>query len=337
MLVVLLVPTRDYCALSPPESGISFKYGSTDMNLSELIEAYLRHKAAEGAVQSTMDSRRRVLADLARSHAKILASNLKVYDVCDWVLSKKTWSGSMQSKAKKIVRSLFRWADQMGLVPGSPITKIDAGKVAKRRPMLQGEYEAILDKVKRPLRFLLQFMRACGCRPGEAAMAKWTDVNMITREIRLVAHKTAKKTGKPRIIPISDEVRYVLAAMHQHKGKRSPENFIFPTRFGKRWSAKAMSRSFIGARVRAGVDKEVTMHGIRHLYATDAVEKGMNPAVLSRILGHESIETTLRTYVQPKDNITAWLAQMDAIAAERLPDVQTPEYSRRRSARANEK
>lgn len=301
------------------------------MTVKELVEQYLRIKTAEGMAPSTLESQSRTLRDFVLSKGDTPVEAIRVFDVYDWSL-RPSWSPSSQAKAKKTIRSLFGWAEKMGLIPSNPISKIEPGKISKRRAMTQDEYEAILAKVKKPFKFMLMFMRACGCRPGEAAAVKWTDVDMGAKLIRLNHHKTVKKTGKPRLIPINDEVRYVLAAMHQHKGARSPDNYIFPTRFGGQWQKWPMCRSFIGARERAGVDESVTMHSIRHLYATDAVERGMNISVLSRILGHESIETTLRTYVQPKDNVTAWLAQMDAVAASRMPSVQTPEYSAGRSA-----
>ena len=50
----------------------------------------------------------------------------------------------------------------------------------------------------------------------------------------------------------------------------------------------------------AGI-KHFTMHALRHIYATRAIERGVQPKVLQKLLGHASIQTTMDKYVHVTD------------------------------------
>ncbi len=61
--------------------------------------------------------------------------------------------------------------------------------------------------------------------------------------------------------------------------------------------------------VRAAALKRIPLHGLRHTYATLALSKGVNPAIVSRRLGHSTVAFTLDVYSHV-------LPQVDAEAAE---------------------
>ena len=48
----------------------------------------------------------------------------------------------------------------------------------------------------------------------------------------------------------------------------------------------------------------ISSHNLRHTYITRCAESGMNPSVLSKLVGHRNIETTLGTYTTVYDNFT---------------------------------
>ena len=51
----------------------------------------------------------------------------------------------------------------------------------------------------------------------------------------------------------------------------------------------------------AGI-KHISMHTLRHSYATRAIERGVNPKALQKLLGHASLQTTMDTYVHVTDD-----------------------------------
>ena len=48
--------------------------------------------------------------------------------------------------------------------------------------------------------------------------------------------------------------------------------------------------------------KHISMHTLRHTYATRAIERGINPKVLQKLLGHATLQTTMDTYVHVTDD-----------------------------------
>lgn len=55
---------------------------------------------------------------------------------------------------------------------------------------------------------------------------------------------------------------------------------------------------------KAGI-RHISMHGLRHTYATRAIERGMQPKVLQKLLGHSSIKITMDKYVHVTDDSLA--------------------------------
>ena len=64
------------------------------------------------------------------------------------------------------------------------------------------EFQILLRGSDAAFRRFLIFLKFTGCRPGEAASMRWADVRFEEESVVLMDHKTARKTGRPRIIPL---------------------------------------------------------------------------------------------------------------------------------------
>jgi site-specific recombinase XerC len=114
-------------------------------------------------------------------------------------------------------------------------------------------------------------------------------VDRANRVITLKVHKTARKTGQPRRIPIGRKLGELL---DQAIDTRT-EGSIFLSPAGKAWSVPNLSRTYSRLRDEAGLPRDLVLYLARHECGTKICrEKGIEYA--RRLLGHTNISTTQR-------------------------------------------
>jgi len=74
----------------------------------------------------------------------------------------------------------------------------------------------------------------------------------------------------------------------------APERVLFPGYRGKHLSARQISRLFKQTAQEAGITKPVTLHTLRHSFATHLLERGVDIRVIQALLGHTKLTTTAR-------------------------------------------
>jgi integrase/recombinase XerD len=160
---------------------------------------------------------------------------------------------------------------------------------AKRLPavLTLEEVSRLLHAVEpRKARTLLTAMYGCGLRISEAIGLQIRDVD----SQRMVIHIRQSKGRKDRYVPLGatllDELRGYWRA-------ERPSIFLFPgSQADKPVNIAAVRQEFRLAKRIAGIENSCTTHVLRHSYATHCLQAGMDVAVIQRILGHASLETT---------------------------------------------
>ncbi|MBI3865532.1 MAG: tyrosine-type recombinase/integrase [Planctomycetia bacterium] len=151
------------------------------------------------------------------------------------------------------------------------------------------ETAALLSQASREFRLIYSALRQCGARPGELCRATIVDVDRANRVITLKEHKTARKTGLVRRIPIGRKLGELL---DQAIGTRS-EGPVFLSPTGRAWTVANLSRTYSRLRDLAGLPKDLVLYLARHECGTKICrEKGIEYA--RRLLGHTNITTTQR-------------------------------------------
>ena len=151
------------------------------------------------------------------------------------------------------------------------------------------ETEAILMKASPAFRLIYSALRQCGARPGELCRATIADVDRVNRVITLKEHKTVRKTGQPRRIPVGRKLGVLL---DQAIGDRT-EGPVFLSPTGRQWRVGNLSRTYSRLRDLAGLPKDLVLYLARHECGTKICrEKGIEYA--RRLLGHTNISTTQR-------------------------------------------
>lgn len=145
------------------------------------------------------------------------------------------------------------------------------------RWLTRDEYAQLLDHAEGHLRSVIILAINTGMRRGELFSLTWNQVDLTHRMITLDAKQT--KSGKGRAIPINAAALAELESMTDRKGK------IFPV--------KEVKRSFATACRNAGL-QDVTLHTLRHTFASWLVQAGVPIYEVAKLMGHSSVTMTAR-------------------------------------------
>lgn len=138
---------------------------------------------------------------------------------------------------------------------------------------------------------LLMGTYSAGLRVSEACSLKWRDIRW-DRGMLLVDRG---KGGKDRYLPLSPVFAERLGP-YRKIGDAMPGGPVFASRHGpagRPITANTARRYYNLALERSGVARQGGVHCLRHSYATHQLERGVDINTLSKLLGHESVQTTM--------------------------------------------
>ena len=147
------------------------------------------------------------------------------------------------------------------------------------------------------LRLMLALAYGCGLRAGEVARLKAGDIDSAQGVIRVVQ----SKGRKDRHVMLPEEVLELLRQWWKERPTRFDagvpplERLVFPSRkTGKPLNIRQLNRLFHQACEAAGIAKPVTLHSLRHSFATHLLEQGTDIRLIQAVLGHDKLDTTAR-------------------------------------------
>jgi integrase/recombinase XerD len=135
-------------------------------------------------------------------------------------------------------------------------------------------------------RTMLSLIYACGLRRSELLNLKPADIES-KRGLLVIRQSKGKKD---RVIPISDKV---IAMLRSYYRAYKPAVWLFEGQYeGLPYSEKSLQSVLKQALEKAGIRKPVTLHWLRHSYATHLLEGGTDLRYIQELLGHRSSRTT---------------------------------------------
>ncbi len=159
----------------------------------------------------------------------------------------------------------------------------------RRLPVIlsRGEVGRLLGAAHNPKHHaILVTIYACGLRLGEAVHLRVEDVDKERMALRIRSGKGAKD----RYVPLPKRLLEVLRAYWR---AQPPEEWLVP---GKKQGCplhpRSVQRAFENAARRADIGKGVSIHSLRHAFATHLLEDGAHIRAVQAILGHASLSTT---------------------------------------------
>ena len=145
-------------------------------------------------------------------------------------------------------------------------------------------------------RVMLSLAYGCGMRAGEVVRLKVGDIDSAQEIIRIVQAKGRKDRNVMLPADILGLLRewWIERPTGQDKDVPTPDRILFPGYRGKHLSTRQISRLFKETARDVGITKPVTLHTLRHSFATHLLERGTDIRVIQVLLGHSKLTTTAR-------------------------------------------
>ncbi len=146
-------------------------------------------------------------------------------------------------------------------------------------------------------RVLLSLAYGAGLRASEAVRLKVGDIDKEQGIIRVVQGKGKKDRHVmlPENLPGLLREWWKARSTRYDQGKPLEERWLFPGLGSDRpTSARQFGRLFRQAATAAGITKPVTLHSLRHSFATHLLERGLDVRLIQALLGHSKLDTTAR-------------------------------------------
>lgn len=173
---------------------------------------------------------------------------------------------------------------------------VEVQLVVPKRPqripelLTRAEVHAIVQACGNPKhRMLLETTYGCGLRVSELVVLKVRDIDGERGLLRIEQGKGAKD----RLVIISP---VLLQHLRHYWLLYRPQTWLFPRqhKLDVHLSVKTAQRVFTRAKQRTGITKIGGIHSLRHAYATHQLEWGLPVHELQRLLGHRSLQSTMR-------------------------------------------
>jgi site-specific recombinase XerD len=191
--------------------------------------------------------------------------------------------------SKRYISSFFNWMDDEGYIQKSPTRNIKSLKCPKseRKAFTNCEIEKMRDNVKNIRdRALIELLLSTGCRVGEIEIMNCEDINWLDKSI-----KVRGKGNKERIVYFNE-----ITAMYLEKylqSRNDNNNALFVSRRKNNTRLKVASIETIIRNIGHELNIHSYPHKFRRTYATRAIKNKMPIATLSKLMGHDKIETTM--------------------------------------------
>ena len=211
----------------------------------------------------------------------------------DYILKNK-FSSSYQNQIVNAIKLFFKIVKESNI----EIDKIHRPKREKTLPnvLSKEEIKAILEAPKNlKHKAMLSMIYSCGLRRGELLNLKPNDIDS-KRNVVIIRQSKGKKD---RITPLSPKI---LELLRDYYKEYYPKTYLFEGQEkNTQYSARSLEEVLKKSIKLAKINKPVTLHWLRHSYATHLLESGTDLRYIQELLGHNSSKTTeIYTHVSTK-------------------------------------
>lgn len=260
-------------------------------DLTEKIHMFVSTKKLEGLSPNTIRGyilELRLFSDQVKKKAQdVTAADIRVY-----LGSLQGRKMSTVGRKLSVLKSFFGWLTSEELIQRDPTAKLKAPKTEKRKPKaLTGEEFELLRETCATdrQRAFLEVMYATGCRLSEIHQLNKKDI-----DYQNMSNSVIGKGNKEREVYHSWKSLFHLKKYLMTRTDDCEALFVTERKPYRRLTKRGIQREINGIAKRAGLEKTVSPHVLRHTFATMTLNNGADITAVQELLGHSSPETTLR-------------------------------------------
>lgn len=197
------------------------------------------------------------------------------------------------------LQKFFQYLAQEKIIEKDPMLLIDTPKKKQHLPQVltKEEVEKLLHSPNTGQvlglrdRAMLELMYATGLRISEIINLKLEDLHLTMGTLQ-----TLGKGHKERIVPVGDEaIKWVNRYLEEARPKllkQKRSNYLFLNFHGNNLTRQGVWKNLKAEVRKAGIQKNITPHTLRHSFATHILENGADLRIVQELLGHADISTT---------------------------------------------
>ena len=268
--------------------------------LLDLYEDYLRteKKASANTVSSYLRDMHQFEAAMQEQElelTEVLTQEVEHYAAA---LTRKGRSAATVTRSIASIKSFYSCLVTLGIMDHNPAKGVVPAKVERKLPqILTGkEVELLLEQPECTDlkgyrdRAMLELLYATGIRVSELIALDVDDLNLSAGMLRCASK------GKERVIPLyQTAVRALSEDLHRVRPQlvESPsETALFVNMSGDRMSRQGFWKLIKYYQEKAGIEKDITPHTLRHSFAAHLLENGADLRSIQEMLGHADISST---------------------------------------------
>lgn len=198
------------------------------------------------------------------------------------------------------IKSFYNFLNYAEIIQHHPADTIESPKNIRKLPTVLSIYEIeqMIQKIDRSTPegernyAIIETLYGCGLRVSELVSLKISDINFLDEYIKVTG-----KGNKERLVPLGQLAKKALLNYYENYRKhystnKKYEDILFLNKFHRPLSRIMVFYIIKDLAQKAGIQKNISPHTLRHSFATHLIEGGSNIRAVQELLGHSSITTT---------------------------------------------
>lgn len=275
------------------------------MAINNILMDYLHYlKVERGLSENTINSYGidlKLFLEYLRENEILSFKQVNKEVIVNYMQSEKNNNKANSSILRSVssLRKFFQYLAQEKIIEKDPMLLIDTPKKKQHLPQVltKEEVEKLLRSPNTGQvlglrdRAMLELMYATGLRISEIINLKLEDLHLTMGTLQ-----TLGKGHKERIVPVGDEaIKWVNRYLEEARPKllkQKRSNYLFLNFHGNNLTRQGVWKNLKAEVRKAGIQKNITPHTLRHSFATHILENGADLRIVQELLGHADISTT---------------------------------------------